>query len=321
LTLKLFKFIIDLYPEDFRGALVETKSKANRRLVVQISDSNESYSINDEPRIESINKENTSTHKDIHLNVGTSTDEYKNTNEGNGDTLPLKYPYRLVTYFLPPGFHNWTNAIRFVSEFFFVSKLRWHLAKVRAALFGGTNISMSKRHEIKMHEDLIVLTAPEEELLRCAGLDTYLVSIISQLHIITAFLCSNRSTLQMIRFARFGFDVCFYPFLFACITVFPIYITCDTEKIFDVQNNEVLAAASGVIDGLFRLTINRIPPGSGKMYWIIVFNFFLYFFVLRRLWLEWEIIIKVSLSFMSSTHCSWNQYSLTLNKAPPSFSF
>ena len=194
------------------------------------------------------------------------------------DDTHLKYPYRIVTFFLPPGFHNWRNAIRFSAEFFFFSKFNRRVAKARGAMFGGATV-MSKRQEMRIHEELLVLTQPEEELLRCAGLDTYL----------------------MIRFARFGFDVCFYPFLFACATVFPVYFSCDIEKIFQgVNGGEVIASATGVIDGFFSLTINRIPKGSWKMYWIVVFNFFLYFFVLRRLWLEWEIIIKLRHRFLSN---------------------
>lgn len=104
----------------------------------------------------------------------------------------------------------------------------------------------------------------------------------------------------MIRFARFGFDVCFYPFLFACVSVFPIYLSCDVDEIFAVETSEVIAAATSVIDGFFSLTINRIPPSSWKMYWVVTFNFFLYFFVLRRLWLEWEIIIKLRFRYLSN---------------------
>lgn len=128
-----------------------------------------------------------------------------------------------------------------------------------------------------MNANLLFRIVCIEELLRCAGLDTYL----------------------MIRFARFGFDVCFYPFMFSCATVFPIYITCDQEELKKYfQTGEFISSASNIIDGFFSLTINRIPPGSFKMYWIVAFTFFLYFFVLRRLWLEWEIIIKLRHRFL-----------------------
>jgi hypothetical protein len=212
-------------------------------------------------------------------NVDNEASETKVSLVAPENDVPLKYPYRLVTFFLPPGFHNWTNALRFVGEFIFFTKFNRRVAKARGAVFGGTAV-MSKRQEMRIHEELIVLTPAEEELLRCAGLDTYL----------------------MIRFARFGFDVCFYPFLFACATVFPIYLSCDIDKIFQIEceSGEVLASANSVIDGFFSLTINRIPPGSRKMYWVIAFNFFLYFFVLRRLWLEWEIIIKLRHRFLSN---------------------
>ena len=97
------------------------------------------------------------------------------------------------------------------------------------------------------------LTDGEKELLRCAGLDTYL----------------------LIRLARFGFDVTFYPFWTACVVVLPIYYSCnDQASVYD--------------DGYLSLTINRVPDGSKKLIWIAVFTMLLYLFIMRRLWIEWE---------------------------------
>lgn len=75
----------------------------------------------------------------------------------------LKCPNRIVTFFLPPGFHNWTNAFRFVGEFFFFRKLSRRVAKAKGAMFGGATESMSRRQEMRIHEELIVLTKAEGE--------------------------------------------------------------------------------------------------------------------------------------------------------------
>ena len=76
---------------------------------------------------------------------------------------PPKCPNRIVTFFLPPGFHNWTNAFGFVSEFFFFSKLGRQAAKAKGAVFGCTAPTLSRRQEMRIHEDFIVLTEAEGE--------------------------------------------------------------------------------------------------------------------------------------------------------------
>jgi hypothetical protein len=93
----------------------------------------------------------------------------------------------------------------------------------------------------------------EKELLRCAGLDTYL----------------------LVRSARFGFDVTFYPFLVSCVAVLPVY------KVHDVE-------AGGTGNAYFNLTIEAIPNGSNTMIWIVVITILLYIYIMRRLWIEWE---------------------------------
>jgi hypothetical protein len=93
----------------------------------------------------------------------------------------------------------------------------------------------------------------EKELLRCAGLDTYL----------------------LVRSARFGFDVTFYPFLISCVAILPVY------KYHD-------AADAGASNAYFNLTIESVPNGSKTMIWIVVFTILLYIYILRRLWIEWE---------------------------------
>lgn len=80
------------------------------------------------------------------------------------DDTPIKYPHRLVTFFLPPGFHNWSNALGFVGVFFFKDKLNRRMATARGAVFGNSSKAMSRRHEMKVHEELMILTQPEGEL-------------------------------------------------------------------------------------------------------------------------------------------------------------
>eukprot|EP00804_Cyclotella_cryptica_P027495 CCRYP_007468-RA/>CCRYP_007468-RA protein AED:0.19 eAED:0.19 QI:569/1/1/1/0.22/0.4/10/1187/437 len=314
---KFKRSIEDLYPEDFREVFKETKwDRASRSLEVGTDDNDEEVeepppplrSDTDGSLFESaveemtpVGRESTSdflqpvemetiepngkdANHDDHTNVievpPTVHDSTKDEEE------PLKYPYRLVTFFLPPGFHNWSNALGFLREFFFLPQCSRRIAKAaRGALFGRSNgrndtsTPPSRSQRLQIHDDFVVLRPAEEELLRCAGLDTYL----------------------LIRFARFGFDVCFYPFLFACVTVIPIYISCIPGSVLFLDaNGEMVASASVLIDGFFSLTINRIESGSSKMYGIIVCTFFLYFFVLRRLWLEWEVFIKLRHRFLSN---------------------
>lgn len=82
----------------------------------------------------------------------------------SSDNTPIKYPHRLLTFFLPPGFHNWSNALGFVGVFFFKDKLNRRMATARGAVFGNSSKAMSRRHEMKVHEELMILTQPEGEL-------------------------------------------------------------------------------------------------------------------------------------------------------------
>ena len=116
------------------------------------------------------------------------------------------------------------------------------------------------------------LTEGEEEFLRCAGLDTYL----------------------LVRLARFGFDVTFYPFLVACGTVLPIYQSCKNQD-------------EAVQGGYLSLTINVVPDGDKRMVWILVFTILLYLYIMRRLWFEWEVFIKLRHSFLANGDTSFHK--------------
>lgn len=65
----------------------------------------------------------------------------------------------------------------------------------------------AKNQYLKIVSDKVTrpLSVADQELLRCVGLDAYV----------------------MLRFLRFGFDVTFYPFLVACVMLIPTYYTND----------------------------------------------------------------------------------------------
>lgn len=170
--------------------------------------------------------------------------------DGSAREPDLGYPYRHNHFLLPPGFHNWEDVTEFMADFFFISSLSRWCRKWKSQI------------PIMSHKDDARDSLPspgkeleegEKELLRCAGLDTYL----------------------LVRSARFGFDVTFYPFLFSCVTVLPIYNYHDVK-------------AGGTANAYLNLTIEVIPNGSKNMIWIVLFTLLLYLYILRRLWIEWE---------------------------------
>ena len=107
----------------------------------------------------------------------------------------------------------------------------------------------------------------DSELLRSVGLDTFV----------------------LLRFLRFGFDVTFFPFLFACITLIPTYFTNPYE------GNET---ENIVTSGYFRLTLNRLEPGSDRLWVPWLYAIIVHSFILRRLWIEWETFIGPRFDFL-----------------------
>uniref|UniRef100_A0A7S4UK91 CSC1/OSCA1-like 7TM region domain-containing protein n=1 Tax=Ditylum brightwellii TaxID=49249 RepID=A0A7S4UK91_9STRA len=107
----------------------------------------------------------------------------------------------------------------------------------------------------------------EAKLLKYAGLDSYL----------------------MIRFVRFGFDCTFYPFLLAVATLIPIYYTdvafnnIVDESVATESLNESKTADR--IEGYFRFTINRLEPGSLKLWAVWVYGV-LFIIVMLIRWYE-----------------------------------
>lgn len=126
------------------------------------------------------------------------------------------------------------------------------------------------------------LTSSDREMLRCIGLDYFI----------------------MIRFLRFCFDVSFYPFLVSCITLVPTYYTNQYDGINDTNENVVI---NEQINGYFRFTINRLEPSSNKLWITCGFAFFFYCFVLRRLWIEWETFICLRFEFLTNGDADYEE--------------
>ena len=99
-------------------------------------------------------------------------------------------------------------------------------------------------------------------------------------------------------FIRFGFDVTCYPFLSACVVILPIY----------------LSETGGEDDFYLSLTIEVIPNRSPKMIWLVVFTILLYIYIMRRLWLEWEVFIKLRHNFLAEGDTSFHRRRTYLKK-------
>lgn len=185
----------------------------------------------------------------LDTNCKSGGDESLNDDESG---KKLAYPYRLVYLFMPPGFHVWQNALPYISHFFCLPAIvrRFNI------LFGRAS------NDDDDSNDDISLTEPEKELLYFVGLDIYL----------------------LIRFARLGFDVTYYPFLVACVAVLPVYYS---------------AAKGSSGNNYLSNTINSIENGSKLIWVVLVFSVAFFLYVLRRLWIEWEIFIQLRHDFLA----------------------
>ena len=262
------KTISDLYPED------ETKTD-----IASLSDEDEEDAVGrDRRRLDAIPSRDYSidcsvvaneysqsrTHAED-SNVDDTTDRF---HDNESDPKP-RYPSRLAAICMPPGFHNWTTAVAFLADFLLFdlfkrlfrnlgTSTRKHFPNVGSPTNGTAERGEGAVHVAQPGKDL---TAGDVELLRCAGFDTFL----------------------LIRLARFGFDVTCYPFLFSCVAILPIYWTSPNK-------------AGAIDDDYLSMTINRVEDGSYKLALIMVFQAFLYAYILRRLWIEWEV----------SYHCNFS---------------
>jgi hypothetical protein len=85
-----------------------------------------------------------------------------------------------------------------------------------------------------------------------------------------------------LRFLRFGFDVAIWPFLLSLITLIPVFQTSSDS------------------DGFFSTTVLSLNEGSAR-HWIVVFSaYFQFCYVLRRLWIEWELFLPLRSDFLEN---------------------
>lgn len=115
------------------------------------------------------------------------------------------------------------------------------------------------------------LSTSDIELLRCIGLDTYV----------------------MIRFLRYCFDVTFYPFLISLLVLIPTYYADQYNG--KGEDDDIYEVETG---GYFRFTMNRLPPSSDKIWVAFGFSCLFILFILRRLWIEWETFVALRFDFM-----------------------
>jgi hypothetical protein len=104
------------------------------------------------------------------------------------------------------------------------------------------------------------LKAEDQELLRMLGLDAFMI----------------------LRFLRLSTDVFFWPLLLAAVTLLPLYLTSD----------------NGLAIGYFETTIIALIGSTGK-YWLVVgFEYIHFCYILRRLWIEWELFMPLRYDFL-----------------------
>ncbi len=132
------------------------------------------------------------------------------------------------------------------------------------------------------------LTESDTELLRCIGLDTFV----------------------MIRFLRFSFDVTFYPFIAACIILMPSYAFNNFEGEIESEEGTVKIQT----DKYFLLTINRLEPSSSRLWICFGFAILHLIFILRRLWIEWETFLPLRFHFLANGDVDTEETSLTTMK-------
>jgi len=119
-------------------------------------------------------------------------------------------------------------------------------------------------------------TETDRELLRCIGLDSYV----------------------MIRFLRFGFETQFWSFVAACIVLIPTYYTNDYDGEF--YKDETGGFSTTTTTGYFRITINRLENDSPKIWVVWAFAIVYFLAILRRLWVEWVVFVDLREDFLAN---------------------
>jgi hypothetical protein len=128
------------------------------------------------------------------------------------------------------------------------------------------------RHLKTEYMNMRPLSQSDKEMLRCIGLDTFV----------------------MIRFLRFCFDCTFYPFILSCLVLIPTYYTNEWDGFGFTKNT------TDQTEGYFRYTINRLEDSSSKIWVAFGFSTSMILFILRRHWIEWETFITLRFDFMAN---------------------
>lgn len=113
------------------------------------------------------------------------------------------------------------------------------------------------------------LSCDEEELLRCVGLDAFMT----------------------LRFLIFGFDVSFWPLMFSLITLIPIFKTGKEDVV-----------------GFFSTTVISLEDKSPRHWMVVIFGFVQFTYILRRLWIEWEIFLPLRYDFLENGDFQTQKY-------------
>eukprot|EP00977_Amphora_coffeiformis_P017341 scaffold5566_cov154-Amphora_coffeaeformis.AAC.1 len=114
------------------------------------------------------------------------------------------------------------------------------------------------------------LSAEQQELLRCIGVDAFMT----------------------LRFLVLGYHVSFYPLLLSLVTLIPLYKT-----------------AKGCLEkGFFSATVVSLEGGTGRLWLVVLFAFLFYLYILRRIWIEWEIFLPLRHDFLKNGDFSRGKY-------------
>jgi hypothetical protein len=105
------------------------------------------------------------------------------------------------------------------------------------------------------------LSEEDQELLRCVGLDSFVT----------------------LRFLKFGFDVAFWPMIVSLFTLIPLYKTGEETCI-----------------GFFTTTVVNVEKGSWRFWFVLMFGYVQILYILRRLWIEWEVFLPLRYEFLEN---------------------
>lgn len=117
------------------------------------------------------------------------------------------------------------------------------------------NKKKSKTHHVARKAIRRPLSAEDSELLRCIGLDSFM----------------------MLRFLKLGADTAFWPLVMACILLIPAY---------------KVGGTAGQV-GFYSATAINLVHGDSLHWLLVVYGFLSFSYILRRLWIEWEIFIPL----------------------------